>query len=168
MNGDLKNSVYSGNAIYSDCWGNETYLAKPQIYIWKKHLCPFHLTFEGLLVEWFVTSAVPKVTGLSVLYLNFICFTSGEIDMQTVSVSMELKMKKLLSLSSCFRLENYREKERLSVEFRQSCDILGNIVKLLWSVQSLYCIPHLLTSSLHPLCFFSFFLSQDRFHTSLK
>lgn len=50
--------------------------------------------------------------------------------MQTVGVSTELKTEKLLSLSSCFRLENCREKERLTVDFRQSCDILGNIVKL--------------------------------------
>lgn len=87
--------------------------------------------------------------------------------MQIVSVSMELQMEKLLSLSSHFRLENCREKERLDVDFRQSCGIPCNIVKLLWSVQSPFCVPHLLTSSLHPPTLF-FFWSQDRFHTSLK
>lgn len=86
--------------------------------------------------------------------------------MQIVSVSMELQMEKLLSLSSHFRLENRREKERLGVDFRQSRDILCNIVKLLWSVQSLYCVPHLLTSSLHPPTLFFFLVTRQISHIS--
>lgn len=71
------------------------------------------------------------------------------------SQNTEVTAEKLAALSPPHVLEYCREKGRLSVDFRQSCDILHNIVKLMWSIQSIYCVPHSLFLSPPPHFFFA-------------
>lgn len=123
--------------------------------------------FWGSHVEWFVTSLVPKLKsnwaiGAFTFSEFYSSFTSWEIEdtqkSQCEDWGYNWETSNPLSTPHV-RLEYCREKGRLNMDFRQSCDILHNIVKLMWSMQSLYCVPPSLPFPLHPP---HFFLPQDR------
>lgn len=128
-----------------------------QTYSWRKCRCPSQ-DFWGRKAQCLPSSCacsggVSLPAGLAGLW---VLFRSLWIFLPALQVG-DLKSVWAEPLGALPPLQTER---RWNVDSRQSCDILRSIVILMWSMHSLYCVPHALSFPLHPPHFF--FLPQDR------